>query len=238
VGSGIDLLRRELDAAAEPRLFFFRDDDAGWATARLLALVDLFAELAVPLDLAVIPAALDHSLASTLDGRRERSNGLLAFHQHGFAHANHQRSGRPCEFGPDRAADQQLADIVAGAMLLEDFLGETRPIFTPPWNRCTRTTGRCLLEAGFHTLVRDASADPLELKGLRELAVHVDWESERRGRQLVARRTTGVMLHHALMGWRERAELAQLLRLLTEHEHARCVPLGSQVAAFDPATAG
>ena len=101
-GTWLEPLRRDLDAAPTPRTFFFRDDDAGWADERLIALLDVFAHHSVPVDVAVIPAALDRRLAASLRRRKEADSGLLAFHQHGFAHANHEPSGRPCEFGPDR----------------------------------------------------------------------------------------------------------------------------------------
>ena len=47
-------LRQVLDQATEPVAFFFRDDDVGWESSRLYRLLDVFAELAVPIDLAVI----------------------------------------------------------------------------------------------------------------------------------------------------------------------------------------
>jgi Uncharacterized protein conserved in bacteria (DUF2334) len=233
----LEPLQYELDAATSPCTFFFRDDDAGWETERLLALVDLFAAYEVPVDLAVIPAALDPDLAARLRSRREHEPRLLAFHQHGFAHANHEPDGRPCEFGPSRAPDDQRADIEAGARRLHELLGETAPIFTPPWNRCTQATGRCLLDAGFRVLVRDAIAPALDLGGLEELHIHVDWSARRKdplGLRLAAacrEGATGVMLHHALLGRDELADVARLLNLLSGHENARCVPLGSLVPA-------
>ena len=92
------------------------------------------------------------------------------------------------------------------------LLGATAPIFTPPWNRCTRATGRCLLDLGFRALVRDSSAGRLELEGLRELEVHVDWSVRRKGQRIARPELgrllaaacrhgpTGFMLHHALLG--------------------------------------
>lgn len=236
----LEPLRRELDDAAAPCTFFFRDDDAGWAGGRLLSLLDLFAHYAVPLDLAVIPTALDPVLAARLRRRRERERGILAFHQHGFAHLNHEPSGRPCEFGPGRPAARQREDIAAGARLLRALLGETPPLFTPPWNRCTRTTGRCLLDLGFRVLVRDSTASRLELDGLRELQVHVDWSAPRRAvdpeRVLAAvrrREPIGIMLHHALLGRQERGEVERLLALLVVHENAHCIPMSSLVDGSD-----
>jgi hypothetical protein len=233
-------LRRELDSATAPRVFCFRDDDAGWADERLLALTDLFARYSLPLDVAVIPAALEVPLASRLLARAE-ADPRLSFHQHGRAHTNHEPSGRACEFGPARSARRQRADIAAGATRLAELLGETEPLFTPPWNRCTATTGRCLLELGFRALVRDASADPLGIEGLDELQVHVDWARADAVRQLSAALLRpgpiGVMLHHELIGRGERERLEDLLRLLAPHPNADCVPLRSLVDADPKAVA-
>ena len=233
----LEPLRRELDSVAAPRTFSIRDDDAGWANDRLVALLDVFARYSVPLDLAVIPAALEPGLAASLRRRPEAVSGLLAFHQHGFEHVNHERGGRPCEFGPGRAADDQRRDIESGARRLAKRLGETAPIFTPPWNRCTETTGRCLLELGFRGLARDSSADALELEGLQELRVQIDWSRPRgpRGELLAAvtreDRTVGVMLHHADLGPDDRENIEQLLALVTSHQNACCVSLGSLLTA-------
>ncbi len=241
-GAWLEPLRRELDAAAGACTFFFRDDDAGWATDRLGSLLDLFAGYAIPLDLAVIPAALDPELAARLRSRREVEPRLLAFHQHGFAHTNHEPAGRPCEFGPSRPTALQRQDIETGAHRLEALLGDTAPIFTPPWNRCTEDTGHCLLEAGFRVLVRDSTANGLGLDGLEELQVHVDWSARRKGQPLARsdvglllaaacrRGPTGVMLHHAVLDRHARNDIERLLELLSEHASARCVPLGSLVA--------
>jgi predicted deacetylase len=227
--NGLEPLQEALDAAPAPRTFFFRDDDAGWANDRLFSLLDLFAAHAAPIDLAVIPAALDLELAARLCRRRETGPGLLAFHQHGYAHANHELTGRPCEFGPSRSADAQRQDIAEGALRLRRLLGETPPIFTPPWNRCTETTGRCLLDLGFRVLARDATAEPLGLPGLQEIRVAVDW-SKVTSDELAAtcgREAMGTMLHHAELDAHGRARVEQLLGLLTTHEHARCVSLSA-----------
>jgi hypothetical protein len=228
-GAWLEPLHRALDAAAFPRTFFFRDDDAGWATGRLLALLDVFAHYEVPVDVAVIPTALDDRVAARL--RRRAELQPLAFHQHGFAHANHEPAGRPCEFGPARPARAQRADIEAGARRLRELIGETSPIFTPPWNRCTRTTGQCLVDLGFSALARDSSAGRLGLDGLQELEVGVDWSKKDVGVRLAASARedspTGVMLHHALVGADGRVQIERLLSLLASHGNARCVSLSS-----------
>jgi hypothetical protein len=229
----LDPVRAALDAAAHPVVFSVRDDDVGWADERLLELLELFAAYATPLDLAVIPAALEPGLASELRGRQATGRGALHYHQHGYAHANHEPEGRSCEFGPSRTASAQRNDIEAGARRLEELLGATTPIFTPPWNRCTETTGQCLREVGFHAVARDATAPPLGVVGLRELHVDVDWCGHGDGvaDRLAARVRAGgparIMLHHAVMGRRERGRFEPVLALLASHPNARCEPLAA-----------
>src|SRR3954447_1568726 len=112
-------VERALEAAAFAR-FFFRDDDAGWGDERLIALLDVFEARATWVDLAVIPAALGTGLACELLARER-----VGLHQHGFAHANHEREGRrKCEFGAARPAARQLADIGAGRSRLQALLGD------------------------------------------------------------------------------------------------------------------
>jgi peptidoglycan/xylan/chitin deacetylase (PgdA/CDA1 family) len=223
-----DAVRAALDARGGPITLFFRDDDAGWRTDRLPALLDLFAEFALPIDLAVIPAALDRALADEL---AERPIGL---HQHGFAHLNHEPDGRKFEFGPSRNAEAQRDDIEAGARRLERLLGDrVDPIFTPPWNRCTADTGRCLLALGFQALSREHKAEPLSLPGLNELAIHVDWckpdREDRLTKALEQAGPVGVMFHHAEMDAAERARVGDLLALLAEHPRVRTQSMAALV---------
>jgi peptidoglycan/xylan/chitin deacetylase (PgdA/CDA1 family) len=217
-------VRDALDQREHPLTLFFRDDDAGWRTDRLRALLDLFAEFALPVDLAVIPAALDRALADEL---AERPIGL---HQHGFAHLNHEPNGRKFEFGPSRDPRAQRDDIETDARRLEQLLGDrVDPIFTPPWNRCTADTGRCLLDLGFAALSREHRAEPLNLAGLREVPIHVDWckpdREERLAAAIDAGGPTGVMLHHAEMEAAERARAADLLELLAGHHNVDPTPM-------------
>jgi len=241
-------LSRALDAAPGPLEFFIRDDDAGWADARLLALADTVAERGLPLDLAVIPRALRPELAAALLERRDRAPAHLGLHQHGLVHRNHEPEGRKYEFGRSRSRSVQLEDIAEGRRLLEARLGtHSDPIFTPPWNRCTEVTAECLVELGFRALSRESRADPIAIDGLVQLPVAVDWFAHRKGTRLTrdelgARlaqacaqpEPTGVMLHHAAMGPAERDGLAQLCDVLAEHPQATVRPMGSLVAAAAP----
>ena len=233
----LDELRRALDGATTTVDYFFRDDDAGWADERLFALLDLFERHALPLDVAVIPRAVTPSLASELRSRAAASRETFAVHQHGFAHLNHEREGRKCEFGPSRPRELQQHDIESGRLLLVDVHGlPASDIFTPPWNRCTEVTGEALRASGFRVLSRDVTARPLGVAGLYELPVRVDWFARRKGVRLSpgelgaslaeaardAEAPVGVMFHHELMDEGELRRAGELLALLAAHPAARC----------------
>jgi predicted glycosyltransferase len=247
VGAGMAWLRpleQALADAAEPVTFFFRDDDAGWADERLLPLLDRFAAAGGPLDLAVIPQSLEPGLAAELVVRRDAAGVHLGVHQHGFAHRNHEANGRKCEFGPSRSAADQRRDIQTGRTRLEELLGPVLdPVFTPPWNRCTATTGACLVELGFAALSREARAEPLGVDGLAEIPVSVDWFGRRKGLRptrselgvelATAARSggaVGVMLHHAELADGGLEDTVELLRLLVRSDRALLVPMRELLA--------
>jgi hypothetical protein len=221
-------LREALDAAPEPVTFFFRDDDAGWRDDRLMALLDVFAERAVPIDLAAIPLDMTPQLADALLARAERQP--LGLHQHGYAHTSHETEGRKCEFGPARSADAQLHDIGDGRRRLLELLGPAlQPIFTPPWNRCTADTGHAIVALGFYVLSRESRAQPLGIGGLDEIPIHVDWVKPdaitRLAGAIADGGRTGVMFHHAEMDADELARADELLALLARDERVRAAPI-------------
>lgn len=233
----LDPLRKTLDSNPNSITFFFRNDDVGWEDTRLFALLDLFAEFNLPLDLAAIPTAISPRTAVHLQTLVDRNPGKLSIHQHGYAHLNHEPSGRKCEFGETRSQYLQQADIEAGKYRLNDLFGPmAEPIFTPPWNRCTTATAACLRDAGFKLLSRDTTAPQLNTAELAELPVSIDWFAKRKNVRLApaeignsfsaaasACARVGVMLHHALMNAEERARLGELLQVVSTHSQARCV---------------
>lgn len=228
------VLAQALEARADsgaPATWFFRNDDAGWDTPRLLRLLDLFAAHDAPLDAAVIPVALTAELAAMLRLRASRQR--LGLHQHGHAHLNHEVTGRKCEFGASRSAAQQHADLAAGRAWLQSQLGPALDdLFTPPWNRCSQPTVDALRELGIRVLSREHRAAPLVTDGLAELPVHVDWMKWRtvsaNGPDLAALdqalaqavaaalpgMPVGLMLHHAVMTDADFAALECLLMQL------------------------
>ena len=215
-------LAATLDRISEVQVFF-RDDDAGWADARLWELVQCF-DGAAPLDLAVIPASMSTATADRLTG----VGTWLGFHQHGFAHVNHESTGRKCEFGDSRRPAEIIADVSAGrARLLDLFGARLDPIFTPPWNRCAQATIDAMSFNGLTVLSRDLTASRLEWGATRQLPVTVDWVKHRS--EIDARlarafsaaesdgHAVGLMLHHEVLLASDLALLSDLLGLLDRH---------------------
>ncbi len=243
----LDPLRKTLDEAPGSISFFFRDDDAGWEDARLFELLDVFADYNVPIDLAVIPKSISQQTTTCLRKRLEESPEHVSAHQHGYAHVNHEQTGRNCEFGDSRSSDLQHADIAAGKALLNDLLGPiTESIFTPPWNRCTVSTATCLLSEGFTLLSRDITATQFNTPGLSELPVSVDWFGHRKKVRLTpdeiveslskaasSQAPVGVMLHHALVDDEERQRIGELLKLLSSHSQVSCWLMRDLVPSFE-----
>ena len=218
----LDPVAEALDSEGPPVQVFFRDDDAGWRDDRLRALLDCFEAHGLPVDVAAIPQALGPGMARELVARG------VAVHQHGLAHANHEPEGRKCEFGPSRSAAEQRRDIEAGRELLRERLdGQVEPIFTPPWNRCTRDTALCLAELGFEVLSRESRAEPLGV--LRELPVSLDFvrlsPEELVRRFVVAEPPVGVMFHHAEMDDAAMDRAGELLGLLAGHGRVAARPM-------------
>lgn len=230
----LDPIRAALDADRPLPPFFFRDDDAGWEHERFCDVLDIFASRGVPLDVAVIPAAMTADIARDLRNAAEALSGLIDLHQHGFSHTNHEANGRKAEFGRSRAVEDQRRDLREGRHRLTQMLGPSvRPIFTPPWNRCTTTTVQCLGELGFRVLSRDASAGLAGVPGLQEQPVRLDWcgkRGRRRGAlawgQAIANTMAGdapvgIMLHHAVMERTDHEMLGGLLHLLSSDSRVR-----------------
>lgn len=232
----LEPVERVLAGTTVPIDVFFRDDDAGWADDRLFEMLDVFERHETPVDLAVIPFALEPALADRLLQRQRKQPGLLGLHQHGARHVNHEVTGRKCEFGPSRSRDDQSADIGAGRQRLERLLGGSDPIFTPPWNRCTQVTADCLARLGFRALSQDLSAPRPGNVFLERLPVAVDWCKWREGPESswpsLGRRVAdalagdagpvGIMLHHAAMDGDDRSRLDALLSTFARSENVRC----------------
>jgi len=222
-----------LSARKEPVKVFFRDDDGGWADDRLQSLADGFIELDLPLDIAVIPEAMSGQSVEVVNALLDASD-KISIHQHGFAHTNHQVSGRSCEFGSDRNYEQQFQDIAAGQEQLTVLFGshagsQLVPVFTPPWNRCTNDTVAALKAVNVQYLSRITGSAPIETS-LPELPVTVDWLKKSNGERLTEvelieyichlldsdEETFGIMLHHEHMDQQNRELLHRFIEVLND----------------------
>jgi peptidoglycan/xylan/chitin deacetylase (PgdA/CDA1 family) len=227
-------VRDALDSLDTPVECFVRDDDGGWADDRLFAMLDLFERYAMPIDVAVIPHALEPSLAGVLASRT--GGDVVHLHQHGYAHVNHEPPDRrKCEFGPARPLDALHHDVARGWQRLTSLLGDAvEPVFTPPWNRCVDGLADVLAAVGHRVLSRDHTAGAIGHAAVAEVAINVDWFGSTKGerwsrRQLgerVASRIAsggpvGLMLHHGVTDDAGLAELEQLIAVLAAHEMVR-----------------
>ena len=227
-------LTRLLDKRSEPLQVFFRDDDGGWANERLDNLCQWFYERRLPLDIAVIPKALDDESTPLLEKWLAVKEADINIHQHGFSHAYHQREGRACEFGSDRNYEQQLHDISNGKEILGNVFGsKTDPVFTPPWNRCTQDTIKIMQTVGLYYLSRiSGSTDLCEQDNVRSVDVAVDWLKKRKKIRLENEQSVdyitscfdttstsiGIMLHHEHMLDDELSLLDKFVQVLRDSE--------------------
>lgn len=238
-----------LERRASPCRVFFRDDDAGWESARLFALLTCFEHHTVPVDLALIPAALTPSLEQALLRRIATGERRIGVHQHGFAHLNHEPCGRKCEFGEGRSRREQRFSIQAGQALIRAAFGTLGDgIFTPPWNRCNEDTASVLVDLGFAALSRDSSAAPFGRRDLQEIPIAIDWcklrppgtsaaaLGERVAARLASADSCGIMLHHAVMEPADLALLDTMLPLLRDHPAVNCVSMRTLLGQSLPDT--
>lgn len=247
----LDTVRAALDAAPAPVRLFLRDDDGGWDDSRLFALLDTTERAAVPIDVAMIPQATSAALAASLSARINAAPRLVGVHQHGFAHSNHETTGRKCEFGGARSLPVQRNDLIAGRDRLRELFGaQLDEIFTPPWNRCDVGTPKLLADIGYAALSRDRGATAQS--ALPELAVDLDWSKQLRlaaqqgeddalpriARELArsiadhgTRGPVGVMLHHADLQPEHLAPIEALLLCVKAHPRARWLPMRELTSA-------
>ena len=240
-----DQLEEEVAKLNAPLRVFFRNDDGGWANDELDVLCHWFHQRQLPLDVAMIPAAIDDVTVDIVNKWLGTDNATLHIHQHGFTHDNHQLEGRSCEFGSDRNYQQQLDDITEGQRQLHDYFGAAvEPIFTPPWNRCTSDTMRALQQTDFELISRIAGSalvgnDSPDGSVVRSLDVSIDWLKKRKGERLSGQAlctyvadqfhnregTIGVMLHHEHMNEQNLKLLDELVVLLKRSERVEFLPM-------------
>lgn len=214
IASAADRVAAALGDGAPGTAIFFRADDIGAPGDNCRRMLDIFRSHTIPLHLAVTPSWLTSARWDVLR-QWAGTDDLWCWHQHGWQHKNHQRSGKKGEFGTDRSDEALRADLTRGRDKLAAIMGtDFTPVFTPPWNRFDDRVGPILLELGFTAVSRSEGADrkvPLPPE-LPDIPVNVDLHTrnepdpgdglDRLAEEFEAAARTGrigVMLHHQRM---------------------------------------
>lgn len=219
-----------LDSLATPRVFWWRDDDAGINASELMRLLDLRRRLDVPLVVSTVPAWL------TLECRSLLANTEGTFvAQHGFDHSDHAALGqKSVELGGTAAPDWVIERIEQGRQWLgTGDISNLLALMVPPWNRLSESVLAALPTLGFlsiSTFVKDQRG---LLYGLKHVNCHVDpilWREGKRpmtATELTAEtikqltegheRPTGLLTHHLDMAATDYALMEAYLGILAKH---------------------
>ena len=191
---------------------FFRADDVAVPGRQFARMMALFAAYDVPLSLAVVPAALTRPRWQYLNGFEKMNPGRWCWHQHGWRHINHETEGKK---------------------RLERIMGDHfYPVFTPPWNRCSRIALELLKKFGYAAVSRShGSKTPLP-GGLLDYYVNVDLHTRKETwpvegwknlfaelEQAFTQKHCGIMLHHRMMNDAAFVFLEILLNKLVENPY-------------------
>lgn len=192
---------------------FFRADDIAVPSHNFSRLMELFLSHRTPLCLAVVPSWITPQRWESMRPFRVRGGKLFCWHMHGYRHQNHETSGKKQEFGPARSQSNIISDLTRGYSRLSSVLkDEAFPVFTPPWNRCSKETLQVLKKLKFKAVSRSDGAQPLTLEGLDDYCVHVDLHTRKEkdpdtGRHNLIKElehglstgVCGIMIHHMRM---------------------------------------
>ena len=120
------------------------------------SLTNLFAEVRIPLHVAIIPFSKDST--PILDEAYFQNNvkpyfekGILQIALHGFCHKGETRNG---EF-LDKNYEEQLHALKNGSHLLDSIFCSHIHIFIPPWNRYNQITQDILSDLEFNIISGD-----------------------------------------------------------------------------------
>ena len=223
--------------ANQPGYIFFRDDDVAAPGKQFTQLRNLFFQLHLPLNLAIVPAWLTRVRWQSIMPATQSAAELWCWHQHGWRHKNHESRGKKQEFGPSRSDAAIEHDILQGRHRLEQLTGESfYPVFTPPWNRCDQRTLRFLKKSGFIAVSRSQNPNQTLLKGLPDFCVNVDLHTRKERSSVsgwdnlfeelkaaISSERCGIMIHHNRMNPAAFQFLGMLLEILLTRKELRVV---------------
>lgn len=247
IGEHLQRVLRRASAARStraPAIVWFRADDIGVPGRQFQQMLKIFTAHQVPLAPAVVPTWLTAPRWKGLLAQGRQGGHLWGWHQHGWRHTNHEPAGKKQEFGPARSAEALNADLSRGRRRLEAIMGDAfLPVFTPPWNRCSRLALEQLQSLEFGALSRSIGAKP-PAEGLPDLVVNVDLHTRKASRPeadwpaLLAELETalvagwcGIMLHHQRMNAAAFDFLDILLQHMVKQKHFRIVHLRTLLEA-------
>jgi hypothetical protein len=163
-----------------PIQIWLRDDDGHMPCNQFTTLMRICAEFSLAPTLCLVPGRMTPGFPDLV--RRQSGSWFVA--QHGFVHANHEPTGRPSEFGANRASAAAAADIQEGRRILErTFDDRFLKVFVPPWNSISPAITQLLPALGFVGLSASATKDAdRNVDGLCMADAHVDlmnWSTHR-----------------------------------------------------------
>lgn len=216
---------------------FFRADDVAVPGRQFARMMALFAAYGAPLSLAVVPATLTRPRWQYLNGFEKMNPGRWCWHQHGWRHINHETKGKKQEFGAARKAAAVKRDLEQGKKRLERIMADRFcPVFTPPWNRCSRTTLVLLKELGYAAVSRSRGSKTPLPAGFPDYYVNVDLHTRKETssavawknlfaelQQAIASKYCGIMIHHRRMNEAAFDFLEMLLKKLAVSPGLRLV---------------
>ncbi len=230
-----------LAEAGRPVTIYFRADDIAIPEPPLLRLLEAFSVHRMPLALALVPAWLTPSRWAVFQRWDAEHPDLWCWHTHGWRHVNHEAVGRKSEFGSSRLPAEMRNDLIQGMTRLRDLLGDRfSPIFTPPWNRCSREAMEELQSLGYLAVSRDFGATPPPPHPLVDIPVDVDLHTRKERsvsdgwralfpqmRNAFDRGSCGFMIHHQRMNESAFRFLEDLLGVLSAHPSIRPVNMNA-----------
>jgi peptidoglycan/xylan/chitin deacetylase (PgdA/CDA1 family) len=219
--------------AGRTATFWLRDDDAVEPTAALDRLLELSAEYALPVTLAVIPEATGLRLTERL-----RDCPLVDVAVHGWSHRNYAGAGeKKQELGPHRAETVVLDELQTGLHKLAALYPERLvPVLVPPWNRISDPLKSHLARIGFRALSVFGPEKGASIPAINTHADIMDWHGTRGGRPLeavvpeIVRRldvnweqggTMGLLTHHLVHDAAAWSLIEILVKATAGHEGCR-----------------
>ena len=223
---------------------FFRADDIGIPSFNFKELIASFNMYKLPLCLATVPAWLTADRLVELQSTTGSSAHQWYWHQHGFVHRNFETTGKKQEFGPERNSENIVQSLKNGQHRLDNLLRESnKPVFTPPWNRCSTETLHALQALEFKAVSRSKSASPTAPLSFPDFQVNVDLHTRKELdgeesfnnllkelEQSLTFGICGIMLHHQRMNRRAVDFLHILMQCLKSHPKISFVHFGDLLA--------